>query len=356
MGCAPEEQRPPSGLLANDKQDYKLQRSQPPAPQNHCYPSRMETNGRHELRHPAPNFMQYRQYLAHLDTATGPDYRQAPPSVSTVHPQYNVSGGPRQATRVSASTASTASASHVGTHHHQRSVNQTVPQDAAGRQSYVSSGTDYSRNVKPAAAPENMAVPTLALPNLHRVRVGHHSQNTPWSAMATPVSTPQPRAPCVYNAEPPTSSTSTADILQRQTMTEGLKRLETLERTLDALSRRANATDRGQSSTLAGLDRRLSDLEQTFAEQQRVKGLNSPLHVAKAERSGSPYEALAQQENRQKLEQPAPDVDEKQKWTEITPRRDGPMVSDGGTWKRNKESRTDVRKRYDLRKRAARRI
>lgn len=139
-------------------------------------------------------------------------------------------------------------------------------------------------------------------------------------------------------------------------MTEGLERLKTLERTLDALSRRADATDRGQSSTLRGLDRRLSHLEQTFAEQQRVKGLNSPLHVAKTEYSGSSDEALAQQENRRKLEQPAPDVYEKQKWTEITPRRDGPMVSDGGTSKRNKESRTDVRERYDLRKRAARRM
>lgn len=353
---APQEQRRRPGMPVSGNQNFSRQQSLPSAPQNPYHASQMEGNRGHEQRYPPPDLVQYRQYLSHLKAATSDSYRQMQSPIPTVPYQSGVPRGSEQAPRVpafTASTTSTATGPQMGAYHHHRSASHAVPRDVLARQSHIKPEAHYPQNAKVAAASSNMAAPTLMLPRPHRTRLNQQSQDAP---MPTPAMTPHPSTPPACRTEPLGSSVSTVDGLHRQTISEGLQRLETLERTLDTLSGRAVATDQAQSSALAGLDRRLCDLERKLAEQQRFNDLSRSSELVKTRNLGALDTEPVVQDTRQILVQAMPEVAGVDNGVEdsikVNVRRDSPTLSDRGTLRRPDEGRREIRKRYDLRRRS----
>lgn len=342
MGSAPQAHQRSPGIMVDHSQNGGRQRSKPLAPQVHYHPSQTGSNTHHELRHPPPEFVQYKQYISHLHAAAGNGYRQVRPSMPNVPRQSDVAGGPRQATPLSAFTATP---SHAGTNFAQRTPSQTLPQHAATIQSHAKPGLRYHGNVSVAAAPRDAPTPTPVLSKPHDCRISQRTQKAPVSTVTTPVLAPHTRTPSAYSAEPPTTSVSTIDVLQRRMITEGLKRLEALERSLETLNARAVTTDLTHSSALAGLDRRLSHLEQSF-------------NVTKTRRSES-LDAEAAPQNichipeRAPTKVPNPD-DGIAESSRANMRRVSPLPVNQMASGRSKDGRREISKRYDLRRRPRR--
>ena len=204
-----------------------------------------------------------------------------------------------------------------------------------------------------------MPAPTQALSELRRDRFSQRSQIATVSAVATPVLTPPSRTPSTYGAEPSIKSVSPIDVLPSRPITEGLKRLKTLESALESLGRRAVATDQAQSSALAGLDGRPSRLEQSYTEQHLVNGLSKSSDVAKMRCSES-LDAKAARQNicqiPERASRRASGQDEGvlQSIIETKIPRVSPMFVDRMAWSRSKEGKREAQKRYTIRRRPTR--